>query len=221
MTSTNSDDRSPNAGRRTIYSLRTLILLTTAIAVWVPGVIAHYAAKGLTASNASMRLASQDFQIDDPEELTARRMPNLIRNWEVWKVHIPASRPYRVCLAAGELSPLGDPSDHPSRELPPGRHEVALKIDRQDRHRWECWIDGQRWTDVEHAPAIPINGGYSQQGVRTETSSTASPGERLMLDDVRAMRKGLGMSNVGEDENYFGHRLWIEPVDAERLSTAD
>ena len=221
MTSTTSNDRPPNAGRRTIYSLRTLILLTTAVAVWVPGVVAHYAAKGLTAANASMRLASQDFQVDDPEDLTARRMPNLIGDWEVWKVHIPTSWPYRVCLAAGELSPLGDPSDHRSRALPPGRHEVALKIDRQDRHRWECWIDGQRWTDVEHAPAIPINGGYSVNGVRTETSSTAAPGERLVLDDVRAMRKGLGKSNVGEVEDYFGHRLWIEPIDAERPPTAD
>lgn len=201
--------------------LRSLFLLTAAIAAWLTVAVNRREIGSLRARIAAVQPLVHELRVDDPAEIAVVKREPLWYDENVWDVYLPEG-PHRLAIATREIddpvrtSPTPKatmPTPKATLPLPPGRHRIALEQGRDG----ECFrvaviLDDRPALEVVEPPGWNQGGGWSG-------SSPFSQGTSLPADwPVTLLRRrffamgpsGSAKMPPGPTEGLL---LWIEPAD--------
>ena len=201
----------PRRGRWQV-GLRTVLLLTAAVAVWLTYAIERRRIADLTTRIASLSPLARELVVDDTGKIAVVKREELWYDENRWDVHLPAGRRYRLCLATRGIAEGVFPSPVASAPLAPGRHVLAVDQFRDgDGWRVDAECDGTRLVSMTEPkgwdPGSGASGGGSYQ-----VSEQLAPERPVILFHRRFMgpRDDRGRSTVPEGPTA-GVMLWIEP----------
>lgn len=107
------------------WNLRTLLLLTAAVAVWIGSVRYQLQNWHLRSRVESMHNMAGDLRVDDPQQIAIIRLPQTWYDEQRWHVHLPDGR-YVMRLATRGIIGTGLPVAREETSLSPGRHRIEL-----------------------------------------------------------------------------------------------
>ncbi|WP_165075284.1 hypothetical protein [Paludisphaera rhizosphaerae] len=114
--------------RRWQVGVRTLILLTAAVAVGLTYALESYRIADLTDKLYPQSPLPRELVVDDPGRIAVVQA-QFIYNSDRWDVYLPPGRRYRLCLATrGIEEGAPPPPPQASAPLEPGRHVIAMVV---------------------------------------------------------------------------------------------
>ncbi len=204
------------------FGLLELLLITAAIAVWLPALLAFRTIPGLVTDIQVMRKATMDLLVEDPTQLTIRALPSVWQKMEVWKYYAPPEAALELRMGTEGMSACALPLDYEAVSLPAGKHLIQLKSTRDETgfHK-TVYIDGEILLEKHH-PNSWLNYGSSSSTTDLEgTSQTFPLTEVVKLRDERALpnnpiaKGGYRVVQLEGDQDHKGLALWISPSDLE------
>ena len=209
---------SPDAPRRRRWQvgLRTLILLTAAVAVWTSYALERRRIADLTTRIDALRSLARELVVDDPSMIAVVKRNERWYEENQWEIYLPAGRRYRLCMATRAIPNDAQPLPAPTITAPlePGRHVLAL--DRvKDGEGWR--VDAACDEKVVASAREPKewDAGTGSSGGGQHSSSRQSPADkpvRLFHRRFMGPRDAKGRSSTPEGPTE-GIALWIEPDD--------
>jgi hypothetical protein len=191
------------------WSLRTLLLLTAAIAAWTAYVQVGRESEVLRSEIDSMEKVARKLTVDDPGQFAVVERPQVWRNDERWHVYLPPGGTYRLKLATYGIDLENFPEPKWEATLQPGRHEIASQLDIETS-RMTMLFDGQQVIEAAegagwNASAWSGHGGYYE---RSQQMPVSKP---LLLIRRRFMTPAVtGGSTWPPSGPTPGMLLWIE-----------
>lgn len=201
----------PRRGRWQI-GLRTVVLLTAAVAVWLTYSLERRRIADLTNRIAALSPLARELVVDDPGKIAVVKREERWYDENRWDVHLPAGRRYQLHLATREIAEGGFPPSAASAPLPSGRHVVTVDQVR-DGGNWrvEAGCDGTRLLSVKE-PKEWDPGSGSTGGGHYPVSQQFVPERPVILFQRRFMgprdKQGRAATPQGPTA---GVMLWIEP----------
>lgn len=192
--------------------LRTIILLTAAVAVWLSYALERRRIAGLTARIISLRPLARELEVDNPSKIAVVKQEELWYDENRWDVYLPADRRYRLCVATRGIADDVIPPPAASAPLAPGRHVVAVdQLKDGDGWRVVAECDGARLLSVAESKEWDPGSG-SMGGGNYSLSEQFAPDRPLILFHRRFMgpRDAKGVSTTPKVPTA-GVMLWIEP----------
>jgi hypothetical protein len=195
--------------RRWQWSLRTLLLLTAAIAGWTAYVQVGRQSEVLRQEIDRMEAVARKLVVNDPRQFAVVEQPQVWRNDDRWHVFLPPGGAYRLKLATREVDMANFPEAPWQHSLEPGRHEIAFRLDIESS-RLAVDIDGEQVIEASegggwNASAWSGHGGYYERVQQMPVS------EPLLL-----VRRRFNIPSVGGGSQSAppgpvdGILLWIE-----------
>ncbi|MHB1561331.1 MAG: hypothetical protein ACYC61_28120 [Isosphaeraceae bacterium] len=219
-TATPSPPPSPRR-RRWQVGLRTVILLTAAVAVWLAYALDRRWIADFTTRIASLSPLAHELVVDDAGRIAVVKREELwFDDDRCWDVYIPTGRTFRLCMATRGLPEITSPAPEAKARFPtpaasaplsPGRHVVTVEQVRDgDGWRVDAESDGARLVSVTEPKGWDSGNAFSSGYY--EVSEQTAPEQPVILFH----RQFMGLSdNQGSatvpDGNYAGIMLWIEP----------
>ena len=205
-------------GRRGIrFGLPELLLLTTAIAGWLPVVVAHRQMPNLENQIQTMHAASMELMILDDQQLSVRKLPSIWHNISGWKYNAPPGADLELRFATEGINSLALPTDYEAVGLPEGTHTIHLKTthDAEGHHHW-VYIDDESVLQQHHPPDWLASDGSSSTGDVTINKSASHPLDQPLNLIVRRHRIKLPLEkyvtiSIPSDRDQKGNFLWISP----------
>ncbi len=108
------------------FTLRTLLLLTAAIAVWTLYFTNRRHIGLLEARVKVMWPMTHELIVNDPQRIAVVKLDQLWHDENIWKVYLPEGR-YRLCVATRDVDQQGSAPVVKSVALDPGQHQLALQ----------------------------------------------------------------------------------------------
>ena len=144
-------DETLTGPKRARYSMRTLIVVTTIIALSITVAMLYREVGPLREELARLRNEVGELNIEDPTKLHAIRVDtNSELEWK-WRIWIPEGASYRVHRKGGSVPKEGYPSGGGSMHLrEPGEHVIRYLIRRDPRNG--------RWNGSLHTPIGSVGG---------------------------------------------------------------
>ena len=222
-----SVDAAKAVGGRTVrnsfrFGLLELLLMTAAIAVWIPAILAFRTIPELEADIQIMRKATLDLLVEDPTQLTVRALPSVWQKMDVWKYYAPPEAGLELRMATEGINARGLPVDYQAVSLPAGKHLIQLKNARNangfhkslyidgemvlEKHHPNSWLDFRSTastTDIENASQT-----FPLTQVVTLREERASPNHPLAKSGYRVVQ-------LEGDQDHKGLVLWLSPSDLE------
>ena len=201
----------PRWGRWQV-GLRTFVLLTAAVAVWLTYALERRRIADLTTRIASLRPLARELVVDDPGKIAVVKREEFWFDENRWDVHLPAGRRYRLCLATRGIAEGGFPVPSASAPLAPGRHVVAVdQVKDGDGWRVAADCDGTRLVSVTEPKGWDPGTG-SEGGGNYPVSEQFAPERPVILFHRRFMgpRDAQGQAATPAGPTA-GVMLWIEP----------
>jgi hypothetical protein len=189
--------------------LRTMILLTAAIAVWVTYYSNRKHNAELEARIAVLRPMAHELAIDDPSRIAVVKLEELWYDENRWELFLPEGR-YRLCLATREIGQNGLAPVVKSARLGPGRHSLALEQQREGPGwRVATWDKTGRLEVDEPTEWDP---GAGSTGGGEYSVSTQLPADKpaVLFRRIFSRRDAKGVSTTPAVPAE-GILLWIEP----------
>lgn len=219
----------PSVGKRPRFSLLTLLLLTTIVALAVSLAILYRDFLPLQAEVARLRKELGELRVDDPSKLQAIRVETDNELEWKWRVWIPEGTVYRVRSHGDYSLPRGYPQGGGTVYLrEAGEHVLRYVIRRDSRDdRWYGTMqagptgvgkDLQSWVQWKNYSSTS-----SGVGTVTETFDLKQPVEIFRLcvtQEKDAAAKGGSGSETGvaerneaatDDNRTDGFMIWLEP----------
>lgn len=207
----------PNNMRRSVrFGLSELLLLTAAIAVWIPVFVARRRIPLLERDIQIMRRATTDLFVEDETQLTARVLPNILPHLSVWKCRSPLDAELELRMATEGINSLGLPAGYQSVVLPGGANTIHLQTTKDEHGFHELvYLNG----------AVVLEKHHPLEWVDTSTSSSRTDVGReagtfpldqvLKLVEKRYSQKHPYLKNemaaAAADQDHKGVFLWISP----------
>jgi hypothetical protein len=204
-------DAEPSRGRGPQFSLLTLLLVATIIALSVTVAILYRELGPLRGAVSRLRAEVGELEITDPTKLHAIRVDaenDLEWKWRIW---IPEGKTYRLRGHGGPVPKEGFPSDGGTIYLrDPGEHVIIYRIRRDPRDElWKGTLhttggsvgsDHQPW--VEWGSHTATGGGVGSSTVSFDT------GQR-----VEIIRRRISRAKSSDDieDPAAGFMIWLEP----------
>ena len=113
------------------FSIRTLLLLTAAIAVWTAFVTNYRQNKFLETRIAAMRPLARELLIEDPHRIAVVKLDELWYDENTWDLYLPPGQ-YRLFLATDEIDDKDLAPVRVSTLLAGGRHRLAFDQQREE-----------------------------------------------------------------------------------------
>lgn len=200
--------------RRWQVGLRTLILLTAAVAVWTSYTLERRRIADLTTRIDTLRTLARELVVDDPSMIAVVKREENWYDENRWEVYLPAGRRYRLCMATRAIPNNALPAPATSAPLEPGRHVLALdKIKDGEGWRVDAACDEKGVASVREAKDWDAGTGSSGGGLHSSSSqSPADKPVRLFHRRFMGPRDANGQSSTPEGPTE-GIALWIEPDD--------
>jgi hypothetical protein len=209
----NLPDTSPVPRRRRWQiGLRTIVLLTAAVAAWLSYALERRRSADLTARIASLSPLARELIVDDTGKVAVVKQQELWFDENRWDVHLPAGHRYRLCVATGGIAEDAIPPPQASALLSPGRHVVAVdQLKDGEGWRVDAECDGGRLVSVTR-PKEWDPGTGSTGGGNYTTSEQLAPDRPVILFRRRFMgpRDSQGRSTTPQGPTA-GVMLWIVP----------
>lgn len=200
------------------FGLLELLLMTAAIAVWIPAWLAFRIIPCLEADVQIMRKATLDLVVEDPTQLTVRALPSVWRKMDIWKYYAPAESELELRLGTEGISARGLPVDYQAVSLPFGEHLIQLKRTRDGNgfHNF-LYIDGEMLLEKHH-PKSWLNSESSSTTTDLDNASQTFPLTAIVrLREERASpnhpirNSGYRVVQLEGDQDHKGVVLWISP----------
>ena len=199
------------------FGVLDIMLLTAVIAAWSPTVVAIREIPRLTVEVDQMRSLTAQLQILDASKLCIRTLPSIWHNIHSWKYYLPEHAKLELRFATEQITPIGDPPNFQSTELPTGVHTVHLKYDSSESREFiaQVYIDDSLVLEEKHPPGWRESGGSTGTGSFSSQTETHSLDERLVLRrmqmSVAHPHKQYGSSSLPDEYDSKGNLLWIVP----------
>ena len=212
-----SSKRKRRSGRLR-FTLAGLLALTSLVAVWMPTWINWRRLPTLRSQSAQIVEASGRLTVADPEQLNLRRLPINMMGVSAWRVHVPARPAMQVRLAVEDLNSLGFPAQYEAIDLPPGEHEVALRVNQTGgEHRWQVWIDDSIAATVRRPSGWFDKYSSITTSIAGADSAVKALDEPLRLHHETWQRRTPGRSQAIMSSNqvidHCGTLFWIDLTD--------
>lgn len=194
------------------FGLRSLVLLTAAVAVWLTYALERRRIADLSTRIASLRALAHDLVVDDPGKIAVVKREELWYDENRWDIHLPAGCRYRLCLATRGIADQGFPTPAASAPISPGRHIVAVDQVRDgDGWRITAACDGKSVLTIAEPKEWDPGTGASISS-DYQVSQQIDPGESVVLFRRRfkGPRNPQGSSTLPQGPTS-GVMLWIEP----------
>jgi len=146
-------------GKRTIrrglrFGLLELLLMTAAIAAWIPAILARREIPQLEADIQMMRQATLELIVQDSSALNIRALPSVWQDMEVWKYQTPSENGLELRLATEGINSTGFPVHYEAIPLPEGQHSIYLKTTKdKDGFHHVVYLDGEAALQKHHPPS--------------------------------------------------------------------
>ncbi|MEO1614770.1 MAG: hypothetical protein AAFV88_02910 [Planctomycetota bacterium] len=199
------------------FQLRSLLLFTLAIAVWLPGFFFWKEKQSIESDLRILRQLSPDLAIIDEDKICIRVLPSVWSNITSWRYYLPEDTGMEIHLASEGINSLGAPREFQSMRLPAGIHRLDLKSTTKNGERNHVLY-------LDREVVISQNGGVefdsystsSTSGV-TNQSSAYPLDESLVLKTSRIIPMINGRSLQPPEEcDAVGCRIWMSPTNIEQ-----
>jgi hypothetical protein len=192
-------------------SLRTLVLLMAAIAVWLTWSVNRRQNALLEARIQSMVPLAHELVVDDLRKIAVVKGEEYWMDDDQWEIFLPGGR-YRLCLATRNVAEHGLAPVVSSKPITAGRHDLSLDQKRDgDGWRVTAGWDGRALLTVAEPKDWNPNRGASND-VRFAVSDQVPADRPVVLYRRRFMHetaKGVATTPAGPTEGIL---LWIERV---------
>jgi len=198
--------------RRWQVGIRTLILITAAIAVWLAFFLNRAHNRTMEVRIKSMQSLAHELLIEDEKKVAVVQADPEWYDQNEWKIYLPKGE-YQLCLATRGIEDKGFPAKKESTRLAAGEHYLALEQPHDDttcrvviKDRGEAVLTAEEPKEWNPRSGSMGGGQYSQ-------SEQLAANEPVVLFRRRFMgpRGAKGMTSVPKGPTE-GILLWIEPV---------
>ncbi|APW62261.1 hypothetical protein [Paludisphaera borealis] len=195
------------------FGLRTVFLITAAIAVWTAVFANRRESEMLQSRIAAMRPLARELVIDDPNRIAVVKLDELWYDENVWDVHLPTGR-YRLCMVTRGVGQEGVAAATKSAPIAAGRHRLALDQTQEgDVRRISVACDGAKL--LETTEPKEWDAGVGSTGGSQYSISAQSPADQpAVLFRRRFHLSTTGGRTSAPAEPSNGLLVWIEPADA-------
>lgn len=198
------------------FGLLELLLMTAAIAAWIPAIQARREILQLETDIQMMRQATVELIVQDPSVLNLRALPSVWQNMEVWKYQTPPDGGLELRLATEGINSTGFPIHYQAIPLPDGQHTISLKATKdQDGFHHVVYIDGETALQKHHPPT------WMKAGTSFAKTEVSSKSRTFPLHQVVTLRKEqsqakhpllqFAIAPVEPQQDKKGVMLWISP----------
>jgi hypothetical protein len=205
---------SPLPARKTVrqFNLRTLFLLTAAVAVWIGHAKNHYENVNLANQIEAMRPLARELMIDDPDQIAVVKCDEHWYDQNEWRVHLPTGS-YRLCLATKEVDTGGLATINKSIPIESGTHELALEQKQAVDKSWFIIVTVDGAEVLRASEPTAWNTGHGSSGGGDFSRSTQiAPEKPVVLFRRRFMVKTVPSGYSIPMGPCDGLLLWIEPT---------
>lgn len=200
----------PSRRRFRQISLRTLLLLTAAVAVWVAHLKNRHDNQILAKQIEAMWPLAHELVIEDPSQIAVVKQDERWYDQNDWKVYLPEGN-YRLCVATREITENGSPPATKSTPLSAGTYHLAIKQKRDESKDWRVSIavDGEEVLGVQE-PAAWDAGHGSSGGGQYSSCTQFPPDQPVVLFRRRFTVETAPGSYSTPQGPTNGILLWIE-----------
>lgn len=192
--------------------LRSLFLLTAAVAVWVIYVNNRRNITRLEGRITAMRPLAHELIIDDPNKIAIVKLDEMWFDENRWEIHLPAGKKYRICLATGGIDQTGTARVVKSERLAGGKHLFELEQERgSDGAQLTVFCDRVGLMTVRETKEWDPGTGSTGGGFFSQCSQLA-PDQAVILFRRRFSRRNSTGQTKTPDGPTEGVLLWIEPI---------
>ena len=195
-------------------SLRTFLLLTAAVAVWIAHAKNRHDNEHVATQIKSLRPMARELMIEDPSLITVVKKEERWYDQNDWSVYLPEGS-YRLCLATRDVAEGGLAPVSESISLSQGTHDIVLEQKRLEDKSWRTVVllNGAEVLRVEE-PANWNSGHGSTGGGQFSTSTQLPVNEPVMLFRRRfSVKTATGSHNTPKGPAN-GTLLWIERAES-------
>lgn len=198
--------------RRPRWSLATLLLLTAAVAAWTAVWRVHHENRRLRATLDSLLKMARELNVVDPNQFA---VVEEIEGWhgeDIWQIHLPAGRRYRVKLATRGVERGGFPAVAKAEaELDAGRHRLELRREAQAdmTQRLIVLVNDRVLLEASETADWTMRSGASSFGVHSQSSQHPTD-QPLVLQRVQFHTPKPGGGSTSPDGPANGSLLWLE-----------
>ncbi len=186
------------------WNLRTLFLLTAAVAAWLTFFHYRAAVPQLKHQVQLMRQVAPELIVEDSQQIATLKLPQTWRNEHRWDIYLPNGQ-YVIRLATREIGEQGLAPAVGETSLRGGQHHIELRLsDDKERPRLTVLVDGRLAIDVNEKPDWTGLSGHRWDG-----GPTFSPEEPVVLFRGEGRTKPGTPVPVGATNGLL---LWIERV---------
>jgi hypothetical protein len=191
------------------FGLRSLILLTATMAVWLAVFVNRHFNATLETRIQAMRPLAHVLEIDDPNKFAIVRLEEYWYDDHRWDLYLPEGQ-YQLCLATREIDDTGLAPVVKRSPIAAGRHQLSLEQQRNgDAWHVNVGWDGQELLAVDEPnewdAAIGSSGG-SEVG-DSEQQPASQPLIVFRRRFTKEIANGQISSPIGPAEGIL---LWIE-----------
>lgn len=211
--SESSEATAPVVRRPWQFGLRTVFLITAAIAVWTAVFVNRRESAMLESRIAAIQPLARELAVDDPTQIAVVKLDELWHDENRWDVHLPAGD-YRVCIATRGVDEKGLAPTTKTAPIAAGRHRLALdQMQGGDARRIVVASDGAKLLEAVEPKEWDF--GRGSIGGGEYGASAQSPADRPV---VLFRRRFLRMEANGQASTPLGPAdgllLWIERAEA-------
>ena len=204
-------DETLTGPKRARYSMRTLIVVTTIIALSITVAMLYREVGPLREELARLRNEVGELNIEDPTKLHAIRVDtNSELEWK-WRIWIPEGASYRLRAHGGPVHQQGYPIRGGTMHLrEPGEHVIRYRIRRDPRDgRWNGSLHTQTGSvGKDHQPWVEWSSRTSAgSGVGSSTRSF----ETDQQVEIIRHRVSQASSSANIEDPAAGFVVWLEP----------
>ena len=201
------------------FGLLELLLVTGAVATWLPTLMAKHRIPELESKVQLYRSFASELVRVDPNQLCLRRIQRWSSGMEAWKYYLPADADVELRFATEQISKDVPPSQYDSFALPAGEHRIYLREfrDVDEAYVKQVYVDDAIVLTSKHPKSWLESGGssYSNLSMQSEAYPLTEP---LELRNARYTdRKQIGSrtiyARVPDEYDTKGCSLWIAPAD--------
>jgi hypothetical protein len=208
----------PAARRRWQWSLRTLLLLTAAIAAWTAYYQVRRQSEIVRREIASMENVTRRLTVNDQQQFAAIKQQPMWHNDDRWQVYLPPGNAYRMKLVTREVDIDDFPEAPWQSSIEAGRHEIAYAYEydtKAESGRLKVLVDGQVVIEATEGPPWNPSIGFSSHNDSFERVVQKPLSQPLVLTRRRFMipDPAGGGSSSSFKGPVSGVLLWIESDD--------
>lgn len=195
--------------KRWQVGLRTMFLITAAIAVWITFSINRRENAVLESRIAAMRPLARELIIDDAKKIAVVKLDELWMDENQWEIYLPDGT-YQLCVATRGIDVEGLAPAVKSAPVAAGRHRVGMdqSLDNEVR-RVAVTLDGTKL--LEAVEPKEWNSGSGSSGGGEYSVSTQLPADEPAVlfrrQFLRPDTKGRFSTHSGPTDGIL---MWIE-----------